>query len=209
MTGPAGPGAADLSPLIETAKGAAAACSFPAALASARQMTNFDPEHPWYLANRRKLEDLAGRQKRTENLVWQASSALKAEELKRARDLAAAAADSAVSCQTQAVSELLGGIDTAIEQRRLARTAARRRAAAAMLPGLINLSRAISGAESGLPGASEAIASAAVETVGGAVGVSVPDPCAFQFEYRDKGSVVPVCTCAGYGWNAASFRCSR
>jgi len=152
VAGPAavlGPGTADLAPLVQTATGAATNCAYPAALASAEHMMNFDPHHPWLEANHDILRELAARQKATERAAWQASSELQAGELKRARELAGRAADTAVSCQRRAVSALLHGIDTAIEQQKQARNASRSRAAAALLPGLIDLAGVISGAQSG------------------------------------------------------------
>jgi len=205
---PTGPGEADLSPLIATATGAAGACNYPAALASAEQMANFDPEHPWYVANHAKLQGLAQRQRQTEQLVWQASSALSAEELKRARELAAQAAGSAVSCQTRAVSDLLAGIETAILQQKRARSAANRAAAAALLPGLIDLSRAISGAQAGgSPGVPMAPAPAGIGS--GAGSVAAPDPCSYKYRYPSKWSVEPICICSGYAFDALSLRCER
>lgn len=200
-----GPGPADLAPLVATATEAAASCAYPAALASADHLMNFDPEHPWLAANHDTLRQLAARQQATERAAWQASSALQAGELQQARGLAGQAADSAVGCQTRAVSALLAGIDTAIVQERAARDANRRRAAAALLPGLVDLAGVLSGAQAGTvqvtPGTVSAVASSLMP--------SALDLCAFQLEYRDPASVVPTCTCPGYAFDPARFRCVR
>ncbi len=204
----AGPGEADLSPLIDTAMAAAKGCNFAAALASIEQIRNFDPGHSWYLANHSKLEDLSRRQKKTEQLVWQASSALSSEDLDGAREMAVAAAGTAVSCQSQAVSQLLAGIDTAIDQRRRARDASRRRAAAALLPGLIDLSRAVSGGKG-----SASVTTLTPSRTATSPAVSTPglnsDSCAYKFVYRNKWNTEPVCTCAGYSFDARKFQCTR
>jgi hypothetical protein len=208
VTGPAslsGPGATDLTPLINTAKAAVAGCSYPAALAAADQMTNFDPNHPWLKANHDKLRRLAARQRTTRQAVWRASSALQAGKLKEAHRLAMSAADTAVSCQTQAVSALVTGIGTAIQQRSTERQLARRRAAAALLPGLLDLARVASGGH--------AAAGSPVSTVGTAIQSAAPaaggvDPCAFKLEFPDRTSLVPVCGCPGYVFDVKRFRCA-
>ncbi len=207
--GPAGPSAADLSPIVETAKAAAAACSFEAALMSAEQMARFDPEDPWLVANLPKLKRLAERQRTTEATVWQASSALSSGDLKRARKLAGTAADNAVSCQSQAVSELVRGIDAAIASDREARSAENRRAAAALLPGLIDLSRAVSGAAAGP--ASRPAGSVPLPSYGSSsrATAAAPDPCAFKYAYKSTWSVEPICSCPGYRFDARQFRCAR
>jgi hypothetical protein len=207
--GSAGPSPADLSPIIETAKAAAQGCNFQAALQAAEQMTRFDPEDPWLVANLPKLRHLAERQRVTEATVWQASSALSSGDLKRARKLAGTAADNAVSCQSTAVSELVRGIDAAILSDKQARSADNRRAAAALLPGLIDLSRIVSGAAAGTPsyptGGVPPPSSYSVPKTA----VSGPDPCAFRYAYKSVWSVEPVCTCAGYRFDARQFRCVR
>lgn len=207
--GPAGPPSADLSPIVETAKAAAAGCSFEAAKMAAEQMKLFDPADPWLVANLPKLERLAERQRTTEQTVWAANSALSAGDLKRARKLAATAADNAVSCQSQAVGELVRGIDAAIAADQQARSAANRQAAAALLPGLVDLSRALSGAAAG-PGLPQG-GGVPPPSYGGATApaLGAADPCAFKFVYPSKWSVEPVCTCSGYRFDARRFRCAR
>lgn len=200
-----GPGAADLAPLVATATEAAASCAYPAALTSADHLMSFDPNHPWLTANHDTLRELAARQQATEHAAWQASAALQAGELEQARALAGRAADSAVGCQTRAVSTLLAGIDTAILQERAARDADRRRAAAALLPGLIELAGVVSGAQAG----TVQVTPGTVSTVASSLMPSALDPCAFQLEYRRPASVVPTCTCPGYVFDAARFRCVR
>ncbi len=199
-----GPGATDLTPLINTAKAAVTGCSYPAALAAADQMTNFDPEHPWLRANHEKLKRLAARQRTTQQTVWQASSALQQGDFKEARRLALTAADTAVSCQTQAVSALVTGIDTAIEQQRTERRMARGRAAASLLPVLFNLARVASGGHgaTGSPAGTGAAIPSAAPAVGGV------DPCAFKLEFPDRTSLVPVCGCPGYVFDVKRFRCA-
>lgn len=207
--GPDGPGSADLSPIVETAKAAAAGCSFEAAKTAAEQMKLFDPQDPWLVANMPKLERLAERQRTTEQTVWAANAALSSGDLKRARKLAATAADNAVSCQSQAVGELVRGIDAAITARQQARSAANRQAAAALLPGLVDLSRALSG---GVAGPAPALGGGVPAPSYGGVPASAlgaADPCAFTFVYRSKWSVEPVCTCPGYRFDARRFKCAR
>jgi hypothetical protein len=201
------PRAANLDPLIKTATNAVKNCSYRAALAAADHMTNFDDNHPWLVANHGTLRELAFRQRATESMAVKAGSALKNGDLKQARELAERAADSAVGCQTLLVSQLLQGIDAAIVQDKARRNAANRRAAAAMLPGLINLANVISGVEAGtVEWTPETASSVATSFMPG--GTSV-DLCAFQLQYSDPNSVVPTCTCAGYRYDAASFRCVR
>jgi len=200
-----GPGGADLRPLIDTAIAAAKGCAYPTALASADHLTNFDPVHPWLVANHSTLQDLAARQQATERSTWQASASLRAGELKRARELAERAADTAVSCQARAVSALLDGIDTAIEQNRAARNAARSRAASAMLPALVDLAGMISGAQAG----TVQFDGAAATEIATSLMPTALDLCAFQLEYRDPSSLVPICTCSGYNYDATQFRCVR
>ena len=200
-----GPGTTDLSPLIGTATAAAEHCAYPAALAAADHMLDFDPRHPWLVANLENIRRLAVRQETTERATWQASAALRAGELEKARDLAEHAADTAVSCQTRAASALLQGIDTAITQEREARSLARRRAAAALLPRLINLAGLISGAQGG----SLNIDKGTVSEVVGSLMPAGFDPCAFQIEYRDSESMTPSCTCPDYSFDLTGFRCVR
>ncbi|MDX9735280.1 MAG: hypothetical protein RBU36_14215 [Thermoanaerobaculia bacterium] len=207
--GPAGPSPADLSPIVETAKAAAAGCSFEAAKMAAEQMKLFDPEDPWLVANLPKLERLAERQRTTEQTVWAANSALSSGDLKRARKLAGTAADNAVSCQSQAVGELVRGIDAAIAAQRQARQAENRRAAAALLPSLVDLSRALSGAAAGpAPARGAGVPPPAYGGIP-APALGVADPCVFQFVYKSKWSVEPVCTCPGYRFDARQFKCVR
>jgi hypothetical protein len=208
VVGPAtvrGPGSADLRPLIDTATAAAQACAYPTALASANHLAKFDSNHPWLVANHDTLRDLAARQEATERSTWQASNSLRSGELKRARELAERAADTAVSCQSRAVWALLEGIDTAIEQDRAARDASRRRGAAALLPGLVNLAGVISGSQAG----TVQVDGAAVAEIATTLMPTALDLCAFQLEYRDPSSPVPTCTCAGYSYDVTQFRCVR
>jgi hypothetical protein len=206
--GPDGPAPADLGPLIATAKAAAAGCSFEAALRAAEQMARFDPEDPWLVANLPKLRLLAERQRTTEATVWQASSALSAGDLKRARKLAGTAANNAVSCQYQAVAELVRGIDAAIASDRAARDAANRRAAAALLPGLVDLSRTLSGGAAGKPATRPgSVPPPSVSRP--AASVAGPDPCAFKYTYESAWSVEPICSCPGYRFDARQFKCVR
>ena len=206
---PAAPDSGELAPFVETAKAAAAGCSFESALMVAEQMTRFDPNDPWLVANLPKLTRLAERQRTTEATVWQASAALSTGDLKRARKLAGTAADNAVSCQSQAVGELVRGIDAAIAADREARSADRRRAAAALLPGLVDLSRALSGAAGGPP-SSRGVAVLPPSLGGGARSPpGAPDPCAFKYAYKTVFSVEPICTCPGYRFDARQFRCAR
>jgi hypothetical protein len=206
---PAASGTSDLAPFVETAKAAAAGCSFESALMVAEQMTRFDPDDPWLVANLPKLKHLAERQRTTEATVWQAGAALSSGDLKRARKLAGTAADNAVSCQSQAVGELVRGIDAAIAADREARRADSRRAAAALLPGLVDLSRALSGAAGG-PAAAPRGGAPVPSFGGGARGApGGPDPCAFKYAYKTAFSVEPICTCPGYRFDAKQFRCAR
>ncbi len=206
---PAASGASDLAPFVETAKAAAAGCSFESALMVAEQMTRFDPNDPWLVANLPKLKRLAERQRTTEATVWQASSALSSGDLKRARKLAGTAADNAVSCQSQAVGELVRGIDAAIAADREARNADNRRAAAALLPGLVDLSRALSGAAAAPPSARGGAVPPSSFGGGTRGAAGAPDPCAFKYAYKTAFSVEPICTCSGYRFDARQFRCVR
>lgn len=207
--GSAAPGSGELAPFVETAKAAAASCAFESALTVAEQMTRFDPNDPWLVANLPKLKRLAERQRTTEATVWQASAALSSGDLKRARKLAGTAADNAVSCQSQAVGELVRGIDAAIAAEREARSADRRRAAAALLPGLVDLSRALSGAAAG-PAPVPGVAVPPPSFGAGARGAAgAPDPCAFKYAYKTAFSVEPICTCPGYRFDARQLRCVR
>jgi len=211
--GPAGPGAAGLGPLMDNARAAVGACNFHAALLTADHMLNFDPEHPWLVANHQRLRDLALRQRATEDAVWQASSALSSGDLKRARKLAGAAADTAVSCQSRAVSELLHGIDDAIEHKRQLRAADNRAAMAALLPGLVELANAAIATKYGTtpaPAGSSSYGGAAASTRSGSAPlVSAPDPCAFKYEYRNVWNTEPVCTCPGYRFDGKQHRCVK
>ena len=149
---------------------------------------------------------LAARQRSTEAAVWQSSVALQSGDLKRARRLAESASSTAVTCQNQAVSALLKGIDSAIELRRRERRAKSRQAAAALLPSLIGLSRAISG-QQGTSASTIGIHSASPAT--NTLPTAVVDPCAFKYEYRNKWTFEPVCTCPGYAFNVRTFRCTK
>jgi hypothetical protein len=204
-----GPPAADLSPLIQNTRTAAGGCSYPAALASVEQMANFDPEHPWYVANRDKIWRLAERQRQTEQTIWLASSALQANNWNRARELAFAAANIAVSCQAPAVSSLLGGIDTAIKQIQEHKQLKRQQAASRLLPGLISLSNAMIGAQSGVPVNVEAL----IAEVGPSMGLDLPlgtiEPCAFNYAYPSESGMTPECSCGGYRFDPGQFRCVR
>lgn len=206
---PGGPAPADLSPLIETAKAAAGACSFQASLMTAEQMTRFDPNDPWLVANLPNLRRLAERQRITEATVWEASSALSSGDLKRARKLAVTAANNAVSCQSGAVSELVRGIDAAIASDRQARAADRGRVVSALLPDLFDLARAVSGAAAGTP--VSAMGGAPLPPSGAAsrVPAAGPDPCAFKYTYKNVWNFEPTCTCPGYRFEARQFRCVR
>ncbi len=207
--GSAGPPTADLSPLINNTKAAAKGCNFPVALVSVDHMANFDPQHPFLVANRDNLRSLARRQRRTEETVWQSSSALQGGDLKGARVIAQAAADTAVSCQSPAVAALLDGIDVAIKQTRELKTLKRRQAASRLLPGLIGLSNALIGAQSGVPIDVEALMANTAATFGADLPLNVLDPCAFKYDYRDTSSLEPACSCAGYEFDPQRFRCAR
>jgi len=212
--GPGGPGGDGLRPLMDNAQVAVEACNFHAALLTADHMVNFDPEHAWLVANHGRLRDLARRQQATEDAVWQASSALSAGDLKKARKLAqAAAADTSVSCQSRAVSNLLTGIDAAIAHKKQVTAAKNRAAMAAMLPGLVDLANTAIAAQYGTP--PPAATSGSYGGVGGTTGygaaptVSAPDPCAFKYEYRNVWNTEPACTCPGYRFDASQHRCVR
>ncbi|MCP4897215.1 MAG: hypothetical protein GY906_09625 [bacterium] len=208
--GPSGPSSADLSPLIDNARAAVEACSFPAALMTAEHMMNFDPEHPWLAANLNRLRDLSLRQRSAEDAVWQASSALSSGDLKRARSLARGAADRAVSCQSRAVSDLLNGIDAAIEHKRQLRAANNSRAMSALLPDLINMANTLSGQYHGTASSTNsAPVYGGTNTPSWSTSSNMPDPCAFKYEYRNVWNVEPVCTCPGYRWEAKQHRCVR
>ena len=68
--GSPGPSVADLSPLVNNTKAAAKGCNYPAALASVDHLANFDPQHPFLVANRDNLRSLSRRQRQTEKAVW-------------------------------------------------------------------------------------------------------------------------------------------
>lgn len=212
LGGPAGPGCDGLEPLVENARTAVESCNYHAALLTADHMVNFDPGHPWLEANHQRLKDLALRQRATEDAVWQASSALSSGNLKRARTLAQAAADAAVSCQSRAVSELLAGIDAAIDHQRRVRAARNREAMAALLPSLLDLANAaIAASNGGVPaaGASSYGGLGAPSTPGNSPAFTPPDPCAFRYEYRNVWSPEPTCTCPGYRFDGAQHRCVK
>ncbi len=201
----------DLTPLVSAAAAAVAGCSFPTALANADQMALIEPDNPWLAANRDRLRQLAVRQTSTEQAVWRASAALQNGDLKGARVATMAAADTAVSCQSQAVSTLLMRIDETIAHNKAAKDQERRRAAGQLLAGLITLQQAVAAHEYGGSASTPA-------TGGGASGLgSVPslglgmpsgtDPCAFKYEYRNKWNTEPACTCPGYVFDPRQFRC--
>lgn len=205
--GSSGPPSANLSPLVSNTKAAAEGCNYPAALASIDQMANFDPQHPFLVANREKLRSLARRQEKTEETIWQASSALQAGDLKRSRAIAQTAADTAVSCQNQAVATLLNGIDTAIRQTRELKSLERRRVAASLLPGLVSLSHALSGAQSGAPIDVDALIAETAAAFGADLPLNALDPCTFKYQYPDTSSLEPTCACPGYRFDPGQFRC--
>ncbi len=194
----------DLLPVVHAARAAAAACSYPAALATADQLATFDPQHPWLVANRDLLRRLAARQRATEMAVWKASAALSLGDLKEARELARSAADTAVNCQNQAVSQLLAGINLALDQKSRQQRAASSQAAAGLLPSLIGLAQVMGGRQ----GSGVTLPPPTISGVPTAVPLSVMNPCAFKYEYRDKSSFVPVCTCAGYAFDPRTFQCA-
>lgn len=212
-SGPTGPGGDGLQPLMNNAAVAVEACNFHAALLTADHMVNFDPEHPWLVANHARLRDLARRQRATEDAVWQASSALSAGNLKQARKLAQAAADTSVSCQSRAVSDLLAGIDAAIAHNKQVNAAKNRAAMAAMLPGLIDLANTAIAVQNGTPPPPTAYGSyggaGGAPSYGAGPSVSVADPCGFKYEYRSVWNIEPVCTCPGYRFDAAQHRCVK
>jgi hypothetical protein len=193
--------------LVNTTKAAARGCSYSAALSSIDHMANFDPDHPFYVANRDKLNGLAKRQRQTEQTVWRASSLLSSGDLKGARKVARLAADTAVSCQNQAVSVLLDGIDRAIKQKREAQQQANRQNAAALLPGLVDLSRALSGGAAGPAPNAGALAASTAAAFNIELPANAADPCAFNYEYKTKWDPQPVCTCIGYTFDPSRFRC--
>jgi hypothetical protein len=198
---------------MNNAEVAVEACNFYAALLTADHMVNFDPGHPWLTANHDRLRDLARRQQATEDAVWQASSALSAGDLKKARKLAQAAADTSVSCQSRAVSDLLSGIDAAIAHNKQVNAAKNRAAMAAMLPGLIDLANTAIAVQNGTPAPPTASGSygglGGMTSYGSAPAVSVADPCAFKYEYRNVWNTEPACTCPGYSFDARQHRCVR
>lgn len=203
-TAPSGAGGDPLAPLVETARSAAGACAYPAALAAANHLTTFDPEHPWLLANHPTVRRLAERQEATEQQVWLAADELERGELERAREHAFAATGTAVSCQTPVVSDLVRGIDTAIEQRRQLRHAQRQRLAAAVLPSLIDLAQVAGGGRPD-PETLASTVTSSIQSVAAKYGTV--DPCAFRLAYDDPASVLPTCTCPGYRFDASRFRC--
>ena len=211
--GPTGPGSDGLRPLMDNAQAAVEACNFHAALLAADHMVNFDPEQPWLVANHDRLRDLARRQRATEDAVWQASSALSAGDLKKARKLARAAADVSVSCQSRAVSNLLSGIDTAIAHKKKVTAAKNSAAMAAMLPGLVDLANTAIAAQNGAPPPPATSGSyggtGGTTSYGSAPAVSAPDPCAFKYEYRNVWNTEPACTCPGYSFDARQHRCVK
>jgi hypothetical protein len=88
---------------------------------------------------------------------------------------------------------------------RTAKDAARRRAAGALLPGLIQLAGVIGG---GSP--PDAVANAVIALVPASSGLPVAglvDPCAFRLDYETTESVVPICQCQGFTFDVSRFRC--
>jgi len=211
-TGVVGPQSArpDVTPLASAAAAAVAGCSFPTALANAEQMELIEPGNLWLSANYDRLRQLAARQKTTEQAVWRASSALQNGDLKSARNATMAAADTAVSCQSQAVSILLTRIDETIAHRKTEKGQARQRAAGQLLAGLLVLNQAVT-AKYGGSGTTPS------GGIGTSTGTSIPslglgappgtDPCAFKYEYRNKWNTEPFCTCPGYKFDPGQFRC--
>lgn len=200
----------DVSPLASAATAAVAGCSFPTALANADQMASIDADNPWLSANHDRLRQLAARQKTTEQAVWRASSALQNGDLKGARKATMAAADTAVSCQSQAVSILLTRIDETIAHQKTEKDQARRRAAGELLAGLLVLNQEVSA----MYGGSATTSSGSIGTSSGtsipSLGLGAPpgtDPCAFKYEYRNKWNTEPFCTCPGYSFDPRRFRC--
>jgi hypothetical protein len=174
-------------------------------------MASIEAGNPWLGANHDRLRQLAARQKMTEQAVWTASAALQNGDLKGARAATMAAADTAVSCQSLAVSNLLMRIDETIAHNKAAKDQERRRAAGQLLAGLITVQRAMIAKEYG--------GSVSKPATGGSTsgGSSVPsfslamppgiDPCAFKYEFRNKWNTEPFCTCSGYTFDASQFRC--
>lgn len=201
----------DLTPLVSAAAAAVSGCSFPTALANADQMALIEPDNPWLAANHNRLRQLSVRQKSTEQTVWRASAALQNGDLKGARAATMAAADTAVSCQSQAVSTLLMRIDETIAHNKAAKDQERRRAAGQLLAGLITLQQAVAAHEYGGSASTPAVGPGA--TGGSSVpplGLGMPsgtDPCAFKYEYRNKWNTEPACTCPGYVFDPRQFRC--
>ena len=211
-TGVVGPQSArpDVTPLASAAAAAVAGCSFPTALANAEQMALIEPGNLWLTANFDRLQQLATRQKTTEQAVWRASSALQNGDLKSARNATMAAADTAVSCQSQAVSILLTRIDETIAHRKTEKGQARQRAAGQLLAGLLVLNQAVSAKYGGSGTTSSGGIGTSTGTSIPPLGLGAPpgtDPCAFKYEYRNKWNTEPFCTCPGYSFDARQFRC--
>jgi len=205
-SGPLPPAAADLSVLVSTARAAADACRYDAALAAAGQMGEFDPDHPFLAANGEKLRDLAARQKRTESAVWRAAQLLEQQDFKKAREIAREAAASSLGCQTVAVSQLATGIEQADARLRAERSIENRRAAAALLVPLIALANTLQSEGTAVaPGGVPVLPAGA--GVGAAGGTAAAHRCAFDYAYPSKWSVEPVCRCAGWRFEARQFRC--
>jgi hypothetical protein len=174
-------------------------------------MASIEPGNPWLGANHDRLRRLAARQKMTEQAVWRASAALQNGDLKGARAATMAAADTAVSCQSQAVSTLLMRIDETIAHNKAAKDQARRRAAGQLLAGLITLQQGVIAEKYG--------GSVSISATGGSssdgspvasVSLAMPpgtDPCAFKYEFRNKWNTEPFCSCPGYTFDATQFRC--
>ncbi len=192
--------------MVSTATAAASACRFDAAKRSAEQMARFDPAHPWLAANQEKLRSLADRQSSTERNIWQAASELERHDFKAARRSARAAADTALGCQSQAVSQLVFGIESADERLRQERHAANQRLAAALVVPLLQLANTLAGA--GAPAPSTPAWTAGVAGAAGAA-PATGDRCVYQYDYPNEWTFIPVCSCPGWTFAPAQFRCVR
>jgi hypothetical protein len=191
---------------VSTARAAADACRYDAALAAAGQMGEFEPDHPFLAANGEKLRDLAARQKRTESAVWRAAQLLEQQDFKKAREIAREAAASSLGCQTIAVAQLATGIEQAAARLRAERSIENRRAAAALLVPLIALANTLqSEGTAVVPGGVPVLPAGA--GVGAAGGTAAAHRCAFDYAYPSKWSVEPICRCAGWRFEARQFRC--
>jgi hypothetical protein len=172
-------------------------------------MAGIEPGNPWLEANHDRLRQLSARQRATEEAVWRASAQLEGGELKRARETVLEAADTAVSCQLQGVSTLLTRIDETIAHQRAEKDAARRRAAGRILAGLLVLNNAMTDQYNATGEVSFSdLGVSTLESVASAIGGPV-DPCGFKYGFPDASTTQPVCSCAGYTYDPATFRCTR